>query len=1300
MDATHGELSRVVPASRLLGWLNFSDGRPDPKWQRQLDDAFHVLVQNGVADPWVVLRAWLEAELVALQASDNAAFRDATQARAALDLVFSHALPAYRHHHRDLLSHLSDEDLFVPFFVARVCEAVLSQGAPWDERERIVEGAIKKLNDYVGHRPVAVLERRTRPDVYPHEKVRPVPIYIKGAGAALGPYHEMVTRALEMLRETDPEILQDASLDPDAIDELAYDPRAYDHGHPVNRRPNYLFGEWDPHQIDVKGKFRRFVVRHTTLEAILTRLPGGADPELLAERKYETAAVLAGTILMASGTSGSGPTTFDSNITLSKLVPRIARYRDAFYKRLITSVGGTHGEKLREEATRMRQPFASARQHLNQELARQRAVELQESLLAMAFAEMGYPEASRRRAAKIPAVSVRMLSEIRVRLTQGQALAARGRPVAAAKLLRECEHFLHRGIECGALADPWNALGFQGLFPLFTSREDSVRDPRLDDLIDIVSRIFHLYADVLSAAAAKGKARVAEKLMQRLTKLARWWDRHATYEVSDLPRVHGAERAEAAVHVAQALAGVRTSDANANDMAYWRQQRDGFQAPAAFAQVVDALMRQQDHRPAMGLLMTWLSEAGLMPLEEGEASFHALAKRWLRDVTEAPAVPPPSREGPVGSPADRIPLVLRFLELLEANADEFWGVPEWTFSAEAEEEGEDRFDAAYEGMSFRDSADDGREGALLGGAPDEYFPLEDEAERLEGRLDFLTTVAELWRAAAEFFRPYRKDHPAILEAMTGWLATARAWQGPLLELLDGLHDLKIPEPVGGFEDVMEYDRRRLLREQLAESVIETCVELGRAVRLLAAATGERQTAPRDGDPDWAPQAVRLEAELGRGNVAGVRRVLPSFVEKFRSHPMLFVPMSAGGHPRQILRSRQAQAMIRTLLEQLPRFGLIRETFHLIKLARTMEQNATAEGRKISEFDHLFPIALQSSLEALLDAAHSWPSDEIDGEEGLVDLLRRITDSFLSLWLAHAQTLRLSILESVTAQADRDAVREFIKTYGGDLFTPQFLALANLRSVLHRGVASWLDSLSGTPDAPKLVEDLDEGKFSRRRAAEHLEFIVQATVEHHEEYRDYNSTTTQSDYGENLHYLLDFLKIKVDYERYAWRMKPLVQAHAVLCRRGQDDAALRWQASMAGFTEKQIAEPLLEELSKLEREHGLRLRTIRDRLEERFVQPLVIDRLCSFIEPAMREAADPPAKGAFTRLEAQLRTLTDKPLGIGLEPPDWLQRVEDEVHRVRDQWASGERPPRRGLAPGVSLPYAELERQLDEWERPL
>src|SRR5260221_7673757 len=99
MDATRDGLTRAA-ASRLLGWLNLSDGRPDPKWQRQLDDAF-----AGVGD-WPALRHWLMGELDAL--ADSPAFRDASQARAALELVFDHAMPAYRQHHADLLGHLND----------------------------------------------------------------------------------------------------------------------------------------------------------------------------------------------------------------------------------------------------------------------------------------------------------------------------------------------------------------------------------------------------------------------------------------------------------------------------------------------------------------------------------------------------------------------------------------------------------------------------------------------------------------------------------------------------------------------------------------------------------------------------------------------------------------------------------------------------------------------------------------------------------------------------------------------------------------------------------------------------------------------------------------------------------------------------------------------------------------------------------------------------------------------------------------------------------------------------------------
>ena len=147
--------------------------------------------------------------------------------------------------------------------------------------------------------------------------------------------------------------------------------------------------------------------------------------------------------------------------------------------------------------------------------------------------------------------------------------------------------------------------------------------------------------------------------------MASWWDRFAAYEVSDVPRLHGGERADAALHVARALADwnkrARSGESGPKeDIAFWRDRREGFTSPAAFAQVIEALLVQQDWRASLALLIAWLSEAANVPLEDGTASFHELSARWL--------------EGALSSP-DRDSLVPRFFALLSANAEDLWHVP-------------------------------------------------------------------------------------------------------------------------------------------------------------------------------------------------------------------------------------------------------------------------------------------------------------------------------------------------------------------------------------------------------------------------------------------------------------------------------------------------------------------------------------------------------------------------------------------------------------------------------------------------
>ena len=175
----------------MLGYLNFSEGRPDPRVARQIDDAFALLTQRGSADPCAELHAWLRADLTALKRGGQA-FQNTTQAEAVLQLTFGQVLPEYRRFHAELLFHQSERDLFQSFFVARVFEAVLGQGGPWNEERRIVGAALRQLNDFAGHRPVAILETRPRGEPYEHEKLRPIPLYIRGAGVAHGRYHDLI----------------------------------------------------------------------------------------------------------------------------------------------------------------------------------------------------------------------------------------------------------------------------------------------------------------------------------------------------------------------------------------------------------------------------------------------------------------------------------------------------------------------------------------------------------------------------------------------------------------------------------------------------------------------------------------------------------------------------------------------------------------------------------------------------------------------------------------------------------------------------------------------------------------------------------------------------------------------------------------------------------------------------------------------------------------------------------------------------------------------------------------------------
>ena len=220
MEDLFGALDKEIDAAKILGYLNLSDGRADPRWQKQLSDAYAFLAENGDKQPWISLLDWLEQRLDALKASGSAAFKNDKQARKILELI-PLFLENYRAYHSDILGHLPDADLFLPFFLAKVFETLLKlaleKGFP-RQPESFLKNAILQFNDFVGYRPVALLETRPSGEPYPHEKFRCVPLYLRNAGTSYSPYSTLIQQALDILGDVDPSLLSEANFDFDNLD--------------------------------------------------------------------------------------------------------------------------------------------------------------------------------------------------------------------------------------------------------------------------------------------------------------------------------------------------------------------------------------------------------------------------------------------------------------------------------------------------------------------------------------------------------------------------------------------------------------------------------------------------------------------------------------------------------------------------------------------------------------------------------------------------------------------------------------------------------------------------------------------------------------------------------------------------------------------------------------------------------------------------------------------------------------------------------------------------------------------------
>ena len=1388
--------SAILPpeaCKELLGYLNFSSGNHDPKFCKTLNTLFRTLSQElpqSHQDTCCTAEravCFLEEQLVFL-AQESEAFRPDDQAGLVLALVRQHFFTAYRQYHADLLFHQPDELLFNPLFLGKVFEAVLEQGSPWTEHERIVPAVIEKLNDYIGYRPTPTLEGAEKHEPYAHEWVAPIPLYIDGIGTAAGKYEQVVEQALAILRETDPKILEEACLDPALIQELVLDSRAYDFDHPVNRKPNYHFGLWDPNFIDNKGYYRRFVVHQVTLDGIMRRLETAYTGEStvadvpLDELLYEAGSVLAGTMLMGAGVCGDTPSTYSSETSLNDLMPLIAEYRDRFYTQLIKKIPQKMKPRIEAEQEKLFQPFGGCRQDLNRQMAKRRADQLQRMHLARIFARMGYAEAAMKQANAISVTSSRIFTMTDCLITETHSFIDQNKLTEAAGNLPKIEDLIHRGIACGALIDPWTILGFGGAFSLFHTVENSIHDHRIDDLVNLLEEVFDIYSRLQKEAAASGNGDLQADLSDQMGDLASWWDQYGTTDVNNIESFSGNDAWESAMVVSTALAAWHKAGTAAGDIAFWSRHVERFKTTKAFVLLAEALLDQQDPVASMNLMMYWLDRAGEIPLVESDYSFHAIAVRWMDQLWKPPKSESESettakslrrrtvKDVPPLSFAERWKLTRKFFELLEANADFYGRVPEIEldddnfkggkkkrkgkktppkkpknpkkesdgyfdddFGGDFGDNFDDNFDgeegfedydnktgddkktrkggkdsiygAAYEDFTYKDSTDDGIDDALMdqpspGNFHDgENLAIAEEMDRIGDRLLFVSTMSKLWKFVTErlagfvlvpknsaWQNPAVKNEtdelsPEMLseieQSVTAWLSQMDVYSSGLEVLLQQASDYQVPLPRGTGDSLMEYDRHRGIKEILIDRTIWTHVEVLDTKMALESYLGsENGNTKRVKREAWETAVLEVNRAIFRCDVKTVKRVWNQTLKVLSRETILYIPTSRGGSAAAIVQCRRVQQAILRLLEYIPRLGLLVELFKLLDTIQTMEEDNTVKPGAITEFDRLVETAARAVTKCVAVSAKSWRMNKDSAKEqhmqntALVNYMEQITEELLNFWVSHSQQIRISPVEPLLEPRQWGRVKEFIRRYGQDIFTQQNMGFGNLRAIMHQGVDQYLQALmhikkeEGEVEiAAKLLEDIEQKRIDKRTAANLLETVFEAIAENYSEYVDYNSTTTHSDHGEKLYMLLDMLRVQVGYERISWKLKPVYWMHDAMIRAGCDEAALLWKRAFAQKSVK-AADDLLKEYQRLSEKYGMWLPSVHERLQERFVRPLQVDRMCGLVPKAIRQAQRDEPRTAFEELYAQIEIFAKDPMGVGFEMPEWLSALRNEVMSTR------------------------------------
>jgi len=197
-------------------------------------------------------------------------------------------------------------------------------------------------------------------------------------------------------------------------------------------------------------------------------------------------------------------------------------------------------------------------------------------------------------------------------------------------------------------------------------------------------------------------------------------------------------------------------------------------------------------------------------------------------------------------------------------------------------------------------------------------------------------------------------------------------------------------------------------------------------------------------------------------------------------------------------------------------------------------------------------------------------------------------------------------------------------------------------------------------------------------------------------------TTQSDYGQNLHILIDFLRLKCEYQRRHWMLKPFFLVHRCLINWQLWDLAEIWEETVESHFQG-WSEVFVKKYNRIRNSHGIHLPGLFETLNKGLGFPLAMQHVLGLVRHVIRELETGQTGPTLARLRERIRSFGTFHVRYGFQRPEWIDDLENAIQRAQLNLEVIDRPwewlrPAWQRSTANQRQRSEIVKEVVEWGR--